>query len=248
MLRKARESAVRDHPYDAVPVDRTKKSNLMEFCDILRLDNVKLRVTASLMACLYDLTLPNAMTVLCVNERTMRRLKTWNGTTRWPRAMMSTNTHPTLTFKWVREHRWKAMRWAYKHDPFAYELLYAAHKLAGYTQDECPDPPSVTLRRQPRVKQRAEVRAEYLPQKSTESTEKSQVPAPEDLMELPVYSEPQPQCSEESAEGEQQCGGQVEHDPFYLRVADGPLEPLVYDDLGEPGEFEKFLETFQLFD
>lgn len=262
-LRKARESAVRDHPYDAVPVDRSKKSNLMEFCDILRLDNVKLRVTPSLMACLYDLTLPNAMSILCVNERTMRRLKTWNGTTRWPRAMMSTRTHPTLTFKWVREHRWKAMRWAYKHDPFAYELLYAAHKLAGYTQDACPDPPSVTLRKPPRVKARAEVRAEFLPQdttESTDSTEQSQVPDPEDLLELPGMSEaqpqsqlqsqpqPQPEPSEENADEEQQGAYQAEHDPYYLHVDHGPLEPLAYEDFDEPGEFEKFLETFRLED
>lgn len=171
-LRAAAELAQAQRACQFKLIDRTKRSSLHTHCEVVRTDGVKLLVTEELMRCFYDLSVPQAREILGVPERTLRRLREWCGVTRWPRACMLTKTHPTYTFRRVREHRHAMMLRAQADDPFVYGLLYEAHKLGHCDVSAMPLPPCLALRRHPvavprkapRVKQQATVREEYLAQ------------------------------------------------------------------------------------
>jgi pyruvate/2-oxoglutarate dehydrogenase complex dihydrolipoamide acyltransferase (E2) component len=108
----------------------------------MRSDGVKLSVTPQFMALFYDITVHQATAVLCLSDRTMRRLRVWCGLSRWPRQLVLENRHPVLTTDAVRQERRSIMKWAWEQrDSVLYGMLYHAHKLAGCRMAGIPAPP-----------------------------------------------------------------------------------------------------------
>jgi len=198
------------NPDQSKLIDRSVSSNLFQYCDTLRHDGVKLRVTPQLLHCFFDLSMPQSMTILNVNERTMKRLRNWCGMDRWPRQSIMNKTHPTLTLAKVQKHRLLMLEQTYNSSPYIYGLIYEAHMLAGCDMSVLPLPASVQLRRPPRVKQQARVKDEYLQQEASVTPPPSPEPVPmpdpeptplpepsdlaledewltEDLLELPCF-------------------------------------------------------------
>jgi hypothetical protein len=123
----------------ATKVDRSRRSWLHERYDIMRGDGVKLSVTPQFMALFYDLTVPQAIDVLGIPMRTMRRLRVWCGLSRWPRQIVLDNKHPVLTVDAVRKERRNIMQWALDNrDAMLYGMLYKAHQLAGCAMQGVP--------------------------------------------------------------------------------------------------------------
>lgn len=199
-LKKAVANIKCQNPNQARLVDRSVTSNLFEHCDILRQDGVKLRVTRELLQCFFDLSLPQTMTILDINERTMRRLRDWCELDRWPRQCMINKTHPTLTCKMVRDHRLDMLRRTYADSPYVYGLLYEAHLVGRCDVSGLPLPASVQLKRPPRVKQQARVRDEYLPQHVAEPVESVPASPPPDAPHPSPQPDPEPAPPPEPAD------------------------------------------------
>ena len=126
----------------ATKVDRSRRSWLHERYDVLRNDGVKLSLTPQFMALFYDLTVPQAIDVLCIPSRTMRRLRVWCGLSRWPRQLVLDRKHPVLNAESVRSERKNIMQWAWDNrDPMLYGMLYRAHQYAGCSMRGVPLPP-----------------------------------------------------------------------------------------------------------
>ncbi len=257
-LRGARERALRDAPHEAALVDRSQVSILDRYCEVLRGDGVKLRVTTKFLACFYDLTQPAVIQVLCITERCLRRVKTWSGMTRWPRAEMLARTHAHLTLELVRKQRWKMMRWAYNHDPFIYGLLRRAHAMAGYSTDTCPEPksgqPAQPAQPAPeppcRVKAVARVRDEHLPRSAApepcraepEPCRAEPEPCPAEPEPCPAESEPEPEPEQEPRRAE------PEPEPDWLGLDADPDFADWPDAPEDDTEFGRFLRVLNGLD
>lgn len=142
ILRSAVESAQRTKA-DSRGISlvvRSEPSFHFTHMDVARQNRPKLRVTKEILACLFDLTVKEAMETLRVHSRVMRRLREWAGISRWPRDVIYRNDHPVLTLERVRMERIKLMGRAVDSDPYLYELLYAAHKAALCSVEGLPRP------------------------------------------------------------------------------------------------------------
>lgn len=135
------ESIQRTTAHQVTKVDRSRRSWLHEEYRVLRNDGVGIKVTAQFLSLFYDLTIPQVMSLLDVNVRTMRRLRIWCNVTRWPRTDLLENKHSLLTLQSLREERLRTMRWAHEQrDSFVYAMLFKAHTWAGCSAKGMPHP------------------------------------------------------------------------------------------------------------
>lgn len=248
-LEYAKKSARRAHPYGGRLVDDTKTSNLFSHCDVVRQDGLKLRLVPEFVACLYDVTVLAAMEILCVNERTFRRLRVWCGATRWPRTEMLLGKHPLLTNKMVHDHRVGFMREAHGVDPLAYSILHRAHGVAGYSLAGFPLPEAVEQRDrkahdcseprgrnaqecpEPRRKAQARVRAEFLPAPAEPEQEAAEPHSP--------TPEPSPGPSPDPDFPEPDASGPGLPDDFF---GFGPFDQAEYEaEAAQDPEWQAFL-------
>lgn len=248
-LEYAKKSARRAHPYGGRLVDDTKTSDLFSHCDVVRQDGLKLRVVPEFVACLYDVTVLAAMEILCVNERTFRRLRVWCGATRWPRTEMLLGKHPLLTNKMVHDHRVGFMREAHGVDPLAYSILHRAHGVAGYSlagfplpeaveprgrnAQECSEPRGRKAQECPeqRRKAQARVRPEFLPAPAEPEQEAAEPHSP--------TPEPSPGPSPDPEFPEPDASGPGLPDDFF---GFGPFDQAEYEaEAAQDPEWQAFL-------
>ena len=133
VLKKSVHNASRDDPFGIKLVDRSKKSLYFSQMNIPRAQRPPYIMTKRLFCCFLDIPLANAVYILGVSERVMRKLRTWCGVTRWPR-------NDIVQQKVVLRERLKLMEEICESDPYGYEMLYRVHQTAGYDMSPLPNP------------------------------------------------------------------------------------------------------------
>ena len=133
VLKKSVQNATRDDPFGIKLVDRSKKSLYFSQMNIPRAQRPPYIMTKRLFCCFLDIPLANAVYILGVSERVMRKLRTWCGVTRWPR-------NDIVQQKVVLRERLKLMEEICESDPYGYEMLYRVHQTAGYDMSPLPNP------------------------------------------------------------------------------------------------------------
>lgn len=132
-LKKSVQSATKADPFGMKLVDRSKKSLFFSQMNIPRAQRPPYIMTKRFFCCFLDIPLSNAVYILGVSERVMRKLRTWCGVTRWPR-------NDIVQQKVVLRERLKLMEEICESDPYGYEMLYRVHQTAGYDMSPLPDP------------------------------------------------------------------------------------------------------------
>lgn len=132
-LQHSVQCASRDDPFGLRLVDRSKKSLFFSQMNIPRAKRPAYIITKRFFCCFLDIPLSNALYILGVSERVMRKLRTWCGVTRWPR-------NDIVQHKVVMRERLKLMEEICESDQYGYEMLFQVHETAGYDMSLMPRP------------------------------------------------------------------------------------------------------------
>jgi hypothetical protein len=138
-LKSIHNQAVRRTPNGPLVIQVKPLLNT-RFFQMERIGRPKFLLTKAIFSCFFDLLVSEAREIMKIQDKTMRRIRSWCGVNRWPRNVILSNTHPVLNIPEVKRQRLSLMGWSVTHDPFCYEMLYHAHKKAGCGMEGLPPP------------------------------------------------------------------------------------------------------------
>lgn len=132
-LKETMQRAEKADPLGLKLVDRSRRSMFFSHMSVPRQGRPAFVMTKRFFSCFLDVSLVEATFVLKVTISVMRKLRAWCGVTRWPRS-------DAVYRKVVYKERMKMMEEVQGKDPYAYEMLYHVHELAGYKTASMPKP------------------------------------------------------------------------------------------------------------
>ena len=117
--------------------------HLDEFYDVRCSGGRVIRVTRTILACFFDLTLEQTASAMMLGCTTIKKLRIWSGLSRWPRTKIVSGRHPMHTVESIQIHRARMMDWAISSDLDMYSCFERACRISTDNDYNRPISPSM---------------------------------------------------------------------------------------------------------